>query len=743
MMRNFFKGFLSVTASALIAFSAVPYSRYSATSAVDSFVSMNVDNTRIVIDKEQIITEISPYNTSVKSVDYNLNKNIIRCSNVPCEMLDRVVLAIGVTADSGLTTEKLQNINIYLDQTLNGADCAQRKLFPSEIVEISENEYEIQYNIVSYGTDFSITSAYFSEVENLAVSHFSYIPVSGGYVKAQAKTPDGENLFVSVRKDINEKIFCEWLKSITMYINSLKDVTGFSRGTMYMFMDDAECVNPYSANYKLDQKEEINGFTTFSLSATDEVLDFMETNPHSITWCILHELSHSYACHIANNSFDTNYNYHDEVHTNVRGITALQNCDNLHDMLILDGEAVGTYNDIYSKRNPDSNDFLFYMAKKTAEIGTKYGWNKLKFFLSADTHFSDYDHSYNCENNLAAADVLKNYLNLDVSVTNPEYLKFVNVLHRLYMLCWDHPEFNAEAFEKFIATEYNGGNPLDNSGNDLIQRFVSTNIEKPLDITEQPRNLCTEIGSYVSATVTAVGQSLNYQWFIYEPDSTVPVPANVNSPEISYTLTEENNGRQLFCEVSDRYGKKLTTKTVTIGTTSQLIVHPANVSAYYNEKVSTTVTAKGCGLVYQWYERNKGAKYWTKSRIKGATYSCEITPDVCGREFYCVITDAFGKRLRTRTASMGLNIKVLIQPTNDCVAYGETAKSKVVAGGEGLSYQWFVREKGTFTFVKSDITSPEFTRYMTKESNGLLAYCEIYDIFGNTTRTNSIRLTGK
>lgn len=741
--KKFFKGFLSVTASAIIALSSLPSGGYSTSFAIGSFVSMNVDNTRIVIDKEQIVTEISPYNTEIKNIDYNLSKNIIHCENIPCEMLDRAAISIAVTADSGLSAEKLQNINIYFDQKLNGADCTPRNLFPSEVVKISENEYEIHYNLVTYGTEFTLTSAYFSGVENLAVARCNYISNSSDYVKAQAKTPDGENIFVSVRNNINESAFSEWLKTITMYINSLKDVTGFSRGTMYMLMDDSTSNNAYSANYKLDVKEEINGFTSFSVSATNEALEFMDTNPHGITWCILHELSHSYACHTANNTFDTNYNYHDEVHTNVRGITAIQNCDNIRDMLIYDGGAVGTYNDIYSKRTPDSNDFIFYMAKKTVQIGNEYGWNKLKFFLSADTDFSDYDHSYNCENNLVAAEVLKNHLDLDVSVTNPEYLKFVNVLHRLYMLCWDHPTFDKEAFEKFIDTKYNGGNPLDNSGNDLVQRFVSTNIEKPLSITAQPKNICTELGNWVSATVTAVGQSLNYQWYIYEPNSSTPTPATVNSPAFSYTLTEENNGRRLYCEVYDRYGKMLKTKTVTIGTPSQLITHPSNVSAYYNETVSTSVNVKGCGLVYQWYERNAGAKYWTKSRISGATYTCKITPDVCGREVYCIVTDAFGKKIRTKTVSVGLNIKIFKQPVNSNVAFGETAKSMVWADGEGLSYQWYVREKGSIYWEKSDITIPEFSRLMTKESNGLMAYCEITDIFGNLQRTNTIKMTGK
>ena len=61
MKKRFLKGFLAVAVSAVITLAAIPVSLISPVSAADTFVSMNVDNTKIVIDENQIETSIVPY----------------------------------------------------------------------------------------------------------------------------------------------------------------------------------------------------------------------------------------------------------------------------------------------------------------------------------------------------------------------------------------------------------------------------------------------------------------------------------------------------------------------------------------------------------------------------------------------------------------------------------------------------------------------------------------------------------
>ena len=741
--KKFIKSLAAAGISALLSLYAMPIHPIVNTVAFGTLVSPSNDQSAITIDETKIDLRITPYEQMNSPIAVSTENNIVKGAVTPCEMLDRVSLSLVVEASAGLSHSRLSSINLYVYHTLNGAECPVRIILPSSVVKKSNTKYEIIYDFITYGTDMRFETAYFSGVNDFAASYCNLISNSSDYIKAEAITPDGENLFVSIPDKVDTAALKKWLNNITVYINSLSDVTGFSRGTMYMLFNDAECATAHSANYKLDSKKQINGFTVFGLNTTEEAISVMESERNAITWCVMHELSHSYACHTANNTFDTNYNYHDEVHTNVRGITAIFNCENIRDITIWENGDKGTYNTIYNLKTPDANDFVYYMAKKMVNIGEKYGWNKLEFFFSADTTHSDYDHSYSCDTNLHAASVLKDYLGLDVSETNPEYLKFVNVLHRLYMLCWDHPSFEDASFKKFIDVEFNNGVPDDNSGTDLIQRFVRSNIEAPLEITKQPKNISAAIGDTISVTVAASGEKVKYQWYVLEPNGYIPKVENIDSPTYSYTLTEENNGRQIYCDVTDRYSKTLRTETITAGTPVEIISNPANTTGQLNSIVSTSVKATGCGLKYQWYERNAGTTYWGRSSDTDATYSCTLTKFRNGKEVYCEITDAFGNKIKTRTATLGLPLEILRQPTNVSAPMGEVARTSLNASGSGLRYRWFIRYSNDIYWHSTSTVSPNYSCVITDETKGCMLYCEITDVFGKKKKTNTIIVTEK
>ncbi len=741
--KKIIRGFAAVGISAVLSLYAMPIHSIINTAAFGTLVSPNNDKSAITIDETKIDFRITPYEQNSATITVTAENNIVKGETTPCEMLDRVSVTLGVEASSGLSPSRLNSINLYVYHTLNGADCPVRSILPSSVVKVSATKYEIIYDFITYGTDMRFETAYFSAVNDLSAAYCNLNSNSSDYLKAEAITPDGENLFVSIPDHVNTDALKKWLKNMTMYINSLSDVTGFSRGTMYMLFNDAECATAHSANYKLDSKKQINGFTAFGLKTTEEAISVMGNEENAITWGVMHELSHSYACHTANNTFDTNYNYHDEVHTNVRGITAIFNCENIRDITICEGSAKGSYNNIYYQRTPDSNDFLYYMAKKMVNIGEKYGWNKLEFFFSADTAHSDYNHSYSCDTNLHAASVLKDYLELDVSETNPEYLKFVNVLHRLYMLCWDHPVFEDASFKKFIDVEFNNGDPDDNSGTDLIQRFIRSNIEAPLEIKQQPKNISAAIGDTVSVSVAASGENIKYQWYILEPNGYIPTTETLDSPTYSYVLTEENNGRRIYCDITDKYGKTLRTDTITAGTPVDIISQPANTSGQMNSIISTSVKATGCGLKYQWYERNAGTTYWGRSSDTDDTYSCTLTKFMDGKEVYCEITDAFGNKTKTRTATLGLPLDILRQPANVSAPMGKTARTSLKATGSGLRYRWFIRYSNDIYWHSTSTVSPNYSCVINDETKGSMLYCEITDVFGKKKKTNTIIVTEK
>ncbi len=740
--RKILRRFAAIGLSAAICISAMPICMNNGTFANGAFVSQSNDQSAVIMDERQISLQITPYEQKSSSVSVYAENDIVKGNPTSCEMLDRISLTIGVEAASGLSENRLSSIALYVHHSLNGAECPVRSIPLTSINKISDTQYELRYDFITYGTELWFETSYFSGVTDFNAEYCNFQSVSSDYLKAEATTPDGENLFVCIPAKVNTNSLQKWLKNIVMYINSLSDVTGFSRGTMYMLFDDAECAVAHSANYKLDSKKEINGFTVFGVDVTEETLAVMAEERNAISWCVMHELSHSYACHTANNTFDTNYNYHDEVHTNVRGITAIFNCENIRNIDIWESGNTGKYNTIYNKRTPDGNDFVYYMAKKFVNIGEQYGWNKLEFFFSADTANSDYNHSYSCETNLHAAAVLKEYLGLDVTVTNSDYLKFVNVLHRLYLLCWDHPEFEDASFRQFISVCFNNGDPSDNSGTDLIQRFVRSNIECPLAITNQLSDVAAKIGDSINLTVGATGENIKYQWNIIEPDNSTTVE-HMDTPTYSYTLTEENNGRRIFCEIIDKYGKNLNTDTIIVGTPVEIISHPANTTGELNSLVSTSVNAAGCGLKYQWYERNAGTSYWARANDTDDTYSCTLTKFRDGKEVYCEITDAFGNKVRTRSATLGLPLEIIRQPINSSAPMGQVARTTLKASGSGLRYRWFIRYSGDIYWYSTSSVSPTYSCKIDERTKGSMLYCEVTDVFGRKKKTNTVLISEK
>ena len=84
-------------------------------------------------------------------------------------------------------------------------------------------------------------------------------------------------------------------------------------------------------------------------------------------------------------------------------------------------------------------------------------------------------------------------------------------------------------------------------------------------------------------------------------------------------------------------------------TAVKITKQPTNAKAKVGEIVKTTVTATGSGLTYTWYVRNPSSVSWGKSSVTGKTYSCKMTSKVNGRYVYCVVTDKYGKTVKTST----------------------------------------------------------------------------------------------
>ena len=140
--------------------------------------------------------------------------------------------------------------------------------------------------------------------------------------------------------------------------------------------------------------------------------------------------------------------------------------------------------------------------------------------------------------------------------------------------------------------------------------------------------------------------------------------------------------------------------------------------------------AEGAGLKYQWYFKNAGSTKYSKSSVTSATYSTKMSSSSKDRRVYCVITDAYGNTLRTETVVLRMAATVIGQPADNAVHAGEVVKTKVTAVGDGLSYQWYVKNPGSKTFSKSSVTSATYSCKMSEAIDGRQVYCKVTDKYG-------------
>ena len=161
------------------------------------------------------------------------------------------------------------------------------------------------------------------------------------------------------------------------------------------------------------------------------------------------------------------------------------------------------------------------------------------------------------------------------------------------------------------------------------------------------------------------------------------------------------------------------------------------------ETAKTTVTAEGDGLTYKWYYKDRGvSKFSYTSTFKGNTYSATMNDARNGRQIYCVITDKYGISAKTKTVTlnMGNPMKITKQPVNTSAKIGENAKVTIAATGDGLKYQWYVKNPGQTSFTKSSVTSAVYDYEMTEAKNGRQVYCVIKDKYGVEIKTNTVTI---
>ena len=176
----------------------------------------------------------------------------------------------------------------------------------------------------------------------------------------------------------------------------------------------------------------------------------------------------------------------------------------------------------------------------------------------------------------------------------------------------------------------------------------------------------------------------------------------------------------------------------------RFLSQPVDVEGALGETVSVCAEFSDPDATYQWYFKNAGAKDFSKSSTKTATYEVEMTKERAGRQVYCVVTDVMGNKYTSNTATLirvaAEELAIDTQPVDAEGALGETVTVKVEAKGEGLKYRWYFKDAGASAFSASSITTDTYEVEMTKARAGRELYCVITDVVGNKVTTDTVKL---
>lgn len=285
------------------------------------------------------------------------------------------------------------------------------------------------------------------------------------------------------------------------------------------------------------------------------------------------------------------------------------------------------------------------------------------------------------------------------------------------------------------------------SGDKKEQASAATETITKLMIVQQPTSDYAPVDSAVATTVVAVGDDLTYLWYAKEADSGVFLKSSAREATYGYTMTEEKNGRQVYCVITDKHGNSVTSETVTFGIPTPLVLTkaPTDASAFIGSGVGTTVEAQGDGLTYTWYAKEPGSDCFVKSAAREAKYSFLLTEEKVGRQVFCIITDMYGNTLGTNTVTFTAKagVKIIQQPKDDSAPIGSGVSATVVAEGEGLTYQWYVKNPGTDSFVTSATRKDTYEFRMVSEKDGRQVYCVITDKYGNSVTSDTITFSAE
>ena len=446
------------------------------------------------------------------------------------------------------------------------------------------------------------------------------------------------------------------------------------------------------------------------------------------------------------------------------GALAFSGCSRLNDMIIPDGViSIGDYafadcSNLESITVPESvtaiGGLVFHYCSKLKDVyykGTESGWTALGAYVQNTAYIH-----YNC----VSAD--KHWMTKTVDATCTEagwtcetcscgYEK--NVTETEAALGHDMGQW--ETVKE--ATPYEDGQKRrDCSRCDHFETEVIPASGAKLAITGQPKSVTANVSTTVTMKVVATGEGLTYQWQWRKDTSSAWAITSVSgnkTASISIPVTASRNGYQYRCKITDAYGVVAYSgaATLTVRTGPSITTQPKDVTANEGTTATFKVVASGSGLTYQWQWRANSSSTWAATTVSGnktATIKVPATVARNGYQYRCKITDAYGVVAYSGAAILAVRTgpSITTQPKDVTANVGATATFKVVAAGEGLTYQWQWRANASSAWAATTVSGNKTATISvpaTAARNGYQYRCVVTDVNGSKVYSDAATLTVK
>ena len=117
------------------------------------------------------------------------------------------------------------------------------------------------------------------------------------------------------------------------------------------------------------------------------------------------------------------------------------------------------------------------------------------------------------------------------------------------------------------------------------------------------------------------------------------------------------------------------------------------------------------------------------------------TPTVLNTVGKQTITVAYGDKTATFDVTVNSSLEITTQPSDAVVAKDAIASFKVVATGDGLTYQWQLSDDQGKTWRNSKATTACYSATVTDSNNGRYVRCVVTDKYGNQVTSNSASIS--